>query len=120
MQHRRTRLTFANVVSVIALFVAMGGTSFAAVALSRNSVRSAHIKNGQVKRADLARNAVTSHKVAVYETTSEQNHDGLIVCPINQPCLSGKPVDRRGALLTINSKAAGDFRSAGTWAVTAP
>jgi len=45
------------------VFIALGGTSFAAVTLSRNSVRSEHIKNGQVKRADLARNAVTSRKV---------------------------------------------------------
>jgi hypothetical protein len=53
----------AMMVSLLALFVALGGTSFAAVTLSKNSVRSKHIKNGQVKRADLARNAVTSVKV---------------------------------------------------------
>jgi hypothetical protein len=34
--------------------VALGGTSVAAVTLSKNSVKSSHIKNGQVKRADLA------------------------------------------------------------------
>jgi hypothetical protein len=33
------------------------------VKLSRNSVRSTHIKNGQVKKADLGRNAVDSSKV---------------------------------------------------------
>ena len=53
----------AMIVSLVALFVALGGTSFAAVTLSKNSVRSKQIKNGQVKRADLARNAVTSRKV---------------------------------------------------------
>lgn len=49
----RTRLTFANVVSVIALFVALGGTSVAAVTLVRNSVKSKHV----------AANAITSPKV---------------------------------------------------------
>src|SRR4051812_16182099 len=55
----RSRLTFANVVSVLALFIALGGSSYAAVTLRKNSVTSAQIKNGQVKNADLANNAVT-------------------------------------------------------------
>ena len=57
-------LTFANVVSLLALFIALGGSSYAAITLKKNSVRSSHIKNGQVKRADLARNAVDSSRVA--------------------------------------------------------
>lgn len=48
------RSRHATVVAYLALFVALGGTSVAAVKLSKNSVRSSHIKNGQVKRADLA------------------------------------------------------------------
>ena len=59
----RPHLSFANVVSLIALFVALGGSSYAAVALSKNSVTSKHIKNGQVKRRDLARNSVNTAKV---------------------------------------------------------
>jgi hypothetical protein len=43
-----------TVVAYLALFVALGGTSVAAVKLSKNSVKSIHIKNGQVKRVDLA------------------------------------------------------------------
>lgn len=54
----------AFVVAVLALFVALGGTSIAAIELARNSVLSKHIKNGQVKRADLAGGAVNSAKVA--------------------------------------------------------
>jgi hypothetical protein len=53
----------AMVVALIALFLALGGTSFAAVALTKNSVLSKHIRNGQVKRADLGANAVNSVKV---------------------------------------------------------
>ena len=60
----RPHLSFANVVSVIALFVALGGSSYAAISLSKNSVTSRHIKNGQVKKRDLARNSVNSAKVA--------------------------------------------------------
>jgi hypothetical protein len=53
--HERIRrhLTFANVVSVLALFVALGGGAYAAFHLPKNSVKSKHIVNGQVKEADL-------------------------------------------------------------------
>jgi hypothetical protein len=47
------RLSYANVMATLALFVALGGSSYAAVKLSKGSVRSSHI----------ARNAVTSSKV---------------------------------------------------------
>lgn len=64
MFHRiRQRATFANVVSLLALFVALGGSSYAAVQLNRNSVLSRHITNGEVKRQDVGRNAVSSSKV---------------------------------------------------------
>jgi hypothetical protein len=59
----RTRLTYANVMSTLLVFGALGGTSYAVTQLDRNSVRSKHIRNGQVKRADLARNSVNSSKV---------------------------------------------------------
>jgi hypothetical protein len=44
----------AMLVALVALFVALGGSSYAAITLSKNSVRSKHIKNAQVKRADIA------------------------------------------------------------------
>jgi hypothetical protein len=47
------RLTYANVIATLALFIALGGTSFAAVKLGRGSVTSPNI----------AKNAVTSTKV---------------------------------------------------------
>ena len=52
------------VVALTALFVAVGGTSYAAVQLAPNSVRSRHIKDGEIKRADLATNAVGAAQVA--------------------------------------------------------
>ena len=52
-----------TVVAYLALFAALGGTSYAAVTLKRGSVKSSHIKNGQVKRPDIARGAVDSRRV---------------------------------------------------------
>ena len=59
----RSKLTYAHVVATLALFVALGGSSYAAISLSKNSVKSRHIAKGQVKRSDLGKNAVTSPKV---------------------------------------------------------
>jgi hypothetical protein len=48
----RGRLTYANVMSTVAVFLALGGG--VAWALANNSVRSKHIVNGQVKKGDVA------------------------------------------------------------------
>ena len=52
-----------NAVAYLALFVALGGTSWAAVQLPRNSVGSAQLKRGAVASSDLRTSAVTSQKV---------------------------------------------------------
>jgi Collagen triple helix repeat (20 copies) len=53
MPRLRRHLSYANVVASLALFVALGGSSYAAVQLSK----------GQVKTRHIATNAVTSAKV---------------------------------------------------------
>jgi hypothetical protein len=60
LQHRPSP---AMVVSLIALAVALGGTSYAAVALPRNSVGPAQLKAKAVTRPKIANNAITSIKV---------------------------------------------------------
>lgn len=57
----RPRLTFANVLSVLALFIALGGASYAAIKLPKNSVGAKQIK----------KNAVTGPKVAAHSLTGE-------------------------------------------------
>ena len=68
MHARRSRIhkpSPAMVVALLALVVATGGSSYAAgVRLSRNTVLSDNIKNGEVKRSDLAKDAVASPQVA--------------------------------------------------------
>ncbi|HUJ54928.1 MAG TPA: hypothetical protein VLW49_02955, partial [Gaiellaceae bacterium] len=64
MQKRRLRLPSpALVVSLIALFVALGGTTYAATGLARNSVGTKQLKRNAVTRAKIAGNAITSAKV---------------------------------------------------------
>jgi hypothetical protein len=48
------RITYANVTASLALIVALGGTSYAAFKLPKNSVGSAQLKRGAVRSTDIA------------------------------------------------------------------
>jgi hypothetical protein len=54
---------YANVTATLALVVALGGTSYAAGTLAKNSIGSSQLKRGAVANSDLRANAVTSGKV---------------------------------------------------------
>lgn len=57
----RERLTFSNVISLTALFVALGGSAYAA--LDRNSVGTVQLKNKAVTAAKVHANAITTAKI---------------------------------------------------------
>lgn len=60
----RKRLTYANVMSSIAVFLVLGGgAAFAATKLSKNSVGTKQLKNNAVTTAKIKKNAVTGAKV---------------------------------------------------------
>lgn len=63
MKRFRPRLTYANVVATVALFLALGGAAVAA-GLPSNSVGKAQLKKGAVTTKALANKAVTSGKIA--------------------------------------------------------
>src|SRR5437764_1331001 len=46
------RLTYANVVSTLALFAALGGGAYAAINLPKNSVTTVQVKNGSLLAKD--------------------------------------------------------------------
>src|SRR3954465_8846512 len=53
MTRLRFRLSYANVTATIALFVALGGSSYAALRLPRNSVGSKQIRAGAVHSSEV-------------------------------------------------------------------
>jgi hypothetical protein len=59
----RERLSFANVVSVLALFVALGGGAYAATQLPKDSVGAKQLKKNAVTSAKLKNEAVTTAKL---------------------------------------------------------
>jgi hypothetical protein len=63
MQWIRSHLSFANVISVIALFVALGGASYAAVTLPKNSVGAKQIKKNGVGASEIKKNAVRASEI---------------------------------------------------------
>ena len=58
----RERLTYGNVVASLALFIALGGTSYA-LTLPRNSVGSQQIRGGAVRASEIRSGAVRSSEV---------------------------------------------------------
>src|ERR1700753_1998593 len=63
MKRFRPRLTYANVIASLALFIALGGAA-AAAGLAKNSVGKAQLKKGAVTSKALATQAVTAGKIA--------------------------------------------------------
>lgn len=55
---RRPRPAFANVTASLALFIALGGTSYAITKLPKNSVGSTQVRDGSLQRKDLSTTAV--------------------------------------------------------------
>jgi len=60
----RPRLSFANVTSMLALFIALGGTSYAAATLTSNSVSKGHLRTNSVGKSEIRRAAVGPSEIA--------------------------------------------------------
>lgn len=63
LRSARQRLTYANVTATLALFIALGGTSYAALTLPKDSVGSKQIRTRAVGASELRTNAVTSRSI---------------------------------------------------------
>lgn len=63
MKRFRPRLTYANVIASLALFIALGGSALAA-GLAKNSVGPNQLKKSAVTAAKLGKQSVTSGKIA--------------------------------------------------------
>jgi hypothetical protein len=78
MSRIRSHITFANVISLCALMVALGGTAYAGLNLPRNSVGSKQIKPQAVKGGKIKARAVKAGKLAPNSVKSEKVVDGSI------------------------------------------
>jgi hypothetical protein len=78
----RPKLSFANVVSVVALFVALGGSAYA-FHLGKNSVGSKQLKKNAVTTVKIKDRAVTAAKLS-----------GAVPSAVNAQTLGGMSVDQ--------------------------
>src|SRR4051812_19668504 len=62
LRRLRSRLTYGNVMSTLAVFIALGGTSYA-LTLPRNSVGSRELRSGSVGSSELKTGAVTGRDI---------------------------------------------------------
>lgn len=80
----RRSLSYANVMSTLAIFVVLGGGAYAAVEkvgakdIKRNAVRAKHIKKNQVAPRHIRRNAVTAAKIAAGAVSESRLADAAV------------------------------------------
>lgn len=79
MHRIRKKLTYANVMSSLAVFLVLGGASaFAASQLGKNSVGTKQLKNNAVTTTKLKRNAVTATKIRAGAITTAKIKNGSV------------------------------------------
>jgi hypothetical protein len=79
LKHLSKRLTYANVMSSLAVFLILGGaTAIAANQLGKNSVGSKQLKRNAVTAAKIKKNAVTTAKIKNNAVTGAKVKDGSL------------------------------------------
>jgi hypothetical protein len=113
----RSHLTFANVVACIALFVALGGTSVAAVSLKKNSVGSKQIKNSSLTGADIKNSSLGSTDIKNRALLAKDFKSGQLPAGARgatgaQGAAGATNVTLRTGTTPVPSGAAGGFQAA--------
>ena len=122
-QPLKDRLTYANVTATIALFVALGGTSYAAITLPRNSVGSAQIRTSAVTSSDVRDRSLGVRDLALGARRSLKGAAG-VAGPAGPKGEAGAAATRffaavsgAGALVRGTATSGGRAGSAGTYVV---
>jgi hypothetical protein len=123
----RRHLTFANVTSLLALFIALGGTSYAVATnsigtkqIKNNSVRSVDVRNGSIASKDVKRGSLGGRaiKESSLGTVPRANRVGgksvsdlRLTCPAGTFAQSGTCMELRprSALAYGNARVACEF-----------
>ena len=87
------RLSYANVMATLAVFLGLGGGAYAAVSLPARSVDTQHIKRQAVTRSKLADRAVDTHQLARRAVTLKRLSRGVRarLTRVGRPGLQGPP-----------------------------
>lgn len=110
VRRRGPRLSYANVMATLAVFLGLGGGAYAAVSLPARSVDTKHIKRHAVTRPKLAARAVDTHQLARRAVTLKRLSRG-VRARLNRV---GRPGPRGPAGPAGPSARRVDFRAAAT------
>lgn len=103
MKQIRKRLTYANVMSSLAVFLVLGGAS----AMAANKIGTSQLKAGAVKTGKLAKNAVKASKLAKNAvTTAKIRNDAVTGAKVNEATLATVPSANLANTATIGAPAA--------------
>jgi hypothetical protein len=93
LKRLRPRLTYANVMSSIAVFLLLGGgAAIAANQLGKNSVGTKQLKKNAVTTADVKKNAITAAKIKKNAiTTAKIKKDAVTGAKVNEATLGTVP-----------------------------
>jgi hypothetical protein len=120
VKHIRKRITYANVMSSIAVFLVLGGaTAYAAKKIGSNEIKGNAITTGKLKKeavtaSKLKKSSVTTAKIANGAVTGEKVADGSLTsadisaATLTPTCGSGT-VLAEGACFEVNPRAAATY-----------
>lgn len=74
----RASMTYANVMATIAVFVSLGGSAYAAAALSTNQVKARHIAANAVSTSEIKKDAVRGSELGPNAVDSSNVIDGSL------------------------------------------
>jgi hypothetical protein len=116
----RDRLTYANVIATIAVFIALGGTSYAALTLPRDSVGSAQLRTGAVRSIDVKNRSLQASDLSPRARASLRGQQGP-VGPAGPPGAAAvryfAAVSATGGLVRGNATSGGNAGSTGSYVV---
>src|SRR4051812_21970023 len=72
----RAHLSYANVMATIAVFVALGGSSYAAIKIPRNSVGAGQLRSGAVRSSEIKDRSIRTSDLATSARTSLRGQTG--------------------------------------------
>ena len=114
------RLTYANVTATLALFIALGGSSYAALSLPRNSVGPQQLRSGAVRSPDVKNRSLGVADLSLRARRSLAGRPS----PVGPPGPAGAPAARHfaavaasGALVRGNATSGGRESAIGTYVV---
>ncbi len=114
----RRRPSASLVISVIALFVALGGVGYAAVQIPANSVGNAQLKNNAVSNSKIKNNSVNYKKIASHTVGLQRVDNTKIQTRVSGTCSGNSAINTvtQGGKVTCQSTLPPQFGAASDFA----